>query len=151
MTEKEMKERMKEIDKQRDALTAEKREYEAILAKSDRDNIWKEHKEFEGKCFISLNDRRNETPEIKAFKILRVLDVPNERLAECVTLNNGYEDNCFKTKAIKLMILPLWYKNTDKMVSRPSDPEMIDMYELVTEQTFVDLYNQYLTDINSRL
>ena len=148
ITEKEMRDRIKEIDEQRNALSAEKRKYESILADKERKNVLEAHKEFEGKCFISLNYQKNETKEVKAFKILRMMDVPYERYAECVALVDGYESNCWNVKAIKITTLPVWCKNKNKMISSPSDPRMIDMYELVNEEDFMAVYNQFLTDSN---
>ena len=151
LTEQEMRERIKEIDKIRDELTKEKREYERKLYDQERKNILEAHREFEGKYFMTMNYPKNTNKEIQAFKILRVLDEPNERYAECVALVDGYESNCWNVKAIKFMVLPVWCKNTNKMISNPSEPRMIDMYELVDEEDFLSLYNTYIQEINSKL
>lgn len=151
MSEEEIRARINEINNQRHALDKEKRKYEEILWEKERKNILEAHREFEGKYFITMNITNNTHKQIIAFKLLKVLDPPNERYAECVVLVNGIESNCWNVKAIKLQTLPIWCKNTNSMVSRDDEPRMIDMYRMVDEDKFIDLYDKYLENINSKL
>ena len=148
MNEKEMRARIKEIDKIRNDLAKEKKEYEDKLYNKEKENNFQAHKEFEGKCFVSLNLQNNKTEQIKAFKILKVLEPHHERYAECLVIVDGYEKNCWNVKAIKLETLPIWCSNVNSMVVRAGYPKMIDMYEMIDEKEFIELYNSYLKEFN---
>lgn len=144
MNEQEMKARIKEIDKMRDELAREKRKYEDKLYNKEKENIFEAHKEFEGKCFKTLGLTQNQTRHIKAFKILKVLEPHHHDYAECLVIVDGIERNCWNVQAIKIETLPVWCSNTNSMLSKPSDPKMIDMYELIEEDEFMDIYKNYM-------
>ena len=145
MTELEMRNRIKEIDEIRSKLADEKRGYEIKLAEQRNSDAYKTHKEFEGKCFETLNLKNNDRKEIKAFKILKVLEPHHENYAECLVIVDGIERTCWNVQAMKIEVLPIWCPNIDKMISNPNDPKMIDMYKMIDEKEFMDIhYRCYL-------
>lgn len=146
MNEQEMRARIKEIDRIRNELAKEKREYEDKLISKEKENIFEAHKEFEGKCFKTLDLVQNHTRHIEAFKILKVLEPHHHNYAECLVIVNGIERNCWNVQAIKIETLPIWCANTNSMLINPSDPKMIDMYELIEEKEFMELYKKYLEE-----
>ena len=111
MTEQEMRNRIKEIDRERNNLRKEREEYEKYFSDKMLKEQLNNRKQYIGKCFISKNESSNEQKQIKAFKVLRILENPNERYAECIALVDGYESNCWNVKAIKNQVIGLWTYN----------------------------------------
>ena len=74
MTEQEMRNRMKEIDNERNKLKEEREEYEKYFSNKRLKEQLNDRKQYIGKCFISKNEPSNEEKQIKAFKVLRILE-----------------------------------------------------------------------------
>ena len=129
MTEQEMRNRIKEIDKERDNLRKEKEEYEKYFSDKKLKEQLNNRKKYIGKCFISKNKPNNEEKQIKAFKVLRILENPNEEYAECIALVDGYESNCWNVKAIKNQVIGLWTNNKFRLMSNETDLKVIDFYK----------------------
>lgn len=151
MTENEMKERMKEIDKERRELTAERQKYEKYFSDKKKKEELNNRIKFEGKCFSTKNLSNNEHKYIKAFKILKVLPEPNERYAECIAINDGCRSSCWDELGIQRKILPLWELNASRLMSKESDPKMIDMYKEITQEEFNLIYEKYKQEIESEV
>ena len=151
MTEQEMRNRIKEIDKERNNLRKEREKYEKYFS----DKILKEQlnnrKQYIGKCFISKNESSNEQKQIKAFKVLRILENPNERYAECIALVDGYESNCWNVKAIKNQVIGLWTYNKFRLMNGESDPKVIDFYREISQEEFETLYREYKNDLENKV
>ena len=151
MTEQEMRNRIKEIDKERDNLRKEKEEYEKYFSDKKLKEQLNNHKQYIGKCFISKNESSNEQKQIKAFKVLRVLENPNERYAECIALVDGYESNCWNVKAIKNQVIGLWTHNTLRLMNKETDPKVIDFYKEISQEEFEILYREYQNDLEDKV
>ena len=151
MTEEQMRERMKEIDTEREELKSERQKYENYFYDKKRKELLDDHKKFEGKCFITKNLSENEHRYIKAFKILKVLSEPNERYAECVVLIDGYRSSCWNEFGIQGMTLPLWCSNKLRLMSKETDPKMINMYEEISLEEFNTLHNTYKREIADKI
>lgn len=151
MTENEMRKRMKEIDKERDNLKSERQKYEKYFSDKKRKELLECHSKFEGKCFSTKNLSGNEYSHIKAFKILKVLSEPNEHYAECIAIIDGLRSSCWNEFGIQGMTLPLWIPNALRLMSRESDPKVIDMYEEISQEDFVALYNTYKKEIADKI
>lgn len=147
MTEQEMKERMKQIDKERDALRFEKEKYEKYFSNKRREQALENNKTYIGKCFITRGMSDNEQKYIKAFKILEILDNPNESYALCEVLIDGCRYTCFKEYGIQIMTLGLWTHNNLRLMNKESDPNMIDFYKEISEDEFQKLYTEHLNNI----
>ena len=143
MTEKEMKERIKEIDKQRDALRFEKEKYEKYFSDKRRGEELNNNKSYIGKCFKTKGLKDNKTDNVKAFKILDVLDSPNEKYALCLVLLDGCRSTCFKEQGIQKMTLSLWVYNDLRMMNKATDAKMIDYYKEIPEDEFKIMYSEY--------
>lgn len=133
MADLEMKNRMKEIDEERNKLSLEKRKYEKYFEDKKKKEESSLRKSYIGKCFISKDDIRNENKHIKAFKIVDILNEPNIRYANRVTLIDRYENNCWNTRAVKFQVVGLWHYNKIQLCHGISDPKMIDFYEEITQ------------------
>lgn len=147
MTDLEMKNRMKEIDEERNKLSLEKRKYEKYFEDKKKKEELNSRRSYIGKCFISKDDVRNENKHIKAFKIVDILNEPNTRYADCVTLIDGYENNCWNTRAVKFQVVGLWHYNKIQTYHDESDPKMIDFYKEITQEEFKSLYKEYINSI----
>lgn len=147
MTDLEMKNRMKEIDEERNKLSLEKRKYEKYFEDKKKKEELNSRRSYIGKCFISKDDVRNENKHIKAFKIVDILNEPNTSYANCVTLIDGYENNCWNTRAVKSQVVGLWHYNKIQLCHDISDPKMIDFYEEITQEEFKSLYKEYINSI----
>ena len=150
MTEQEMRNRMKEIDNERNKLRKEKEEYEKYFSDKKLKEQLNDHKQYIGKCFISKNEPSNEQKQIKAFKVLEILESPNERYAQCITLIDGYESNCWNVKAIKNQVVGLWTHNRLRLMNNESDPKVIDFYKEISQEEFEKLYREYQGDLDDK-
>ena len=150
MTEQEMRNRMKEIDEERNNLRKEREEYEKYFSNKKLKEQLNEHKQYIGKCFISKNELSNEQKQIKAFKVLD-LENSNERCAECIALVDGYESNCWNVKAIKNQVIGLWTHNKLRLMNSELDPKVIDFYREISQEEFETLYREYKNDLEDKV
>lgn len=150
MTEQEMRNRMKEIDKERNKLREERKEYEKYFSDKRLKEQLNDHKQYIGKCFISKDYSENKQKQIKAFKVLEILESPNERYAQCITLVDGYESNCWKVKAIKNQVIGLWTHNKLRLMCNESDLKVIDFYKEISQEKFEALYMEYQNDLDDK-
>ena len=139
-TEQEMSNRIKEIDKERNNLRKEKEEYEKYFLDKRLKEQLNNRKQYIGKCFISKNESSNEQKQIKAFKVLDILENSNERCAECIAIVDGYESNCWNVKAIKNQVIGLWTHNKLRLMNSELDPKVIDFYREISQEEFETLY-----------
>ena len=151
MTEQEMRNRIKEIDKERNNLRKEKEEYEKYFLDKRLKEQLDNRKKYIGKCFISKNELNNEEKQIKAFKVLRILENPNEKYAECIALVDGYESNCWNVKAIKNQVIGLWTNNEFRLMNKETDPKVIDFYKEISQEEFETLYREYQNDLEDKV
>ena len=151
MTEQEMRNRMKEIDNERNMLGKEREEYEKYFSDKRIKEQLNNHKQYVGKCFVSKNEPSNEQTQIKAFKVLGILENPNERYAECIALVDGYESNCWNVKAIKNQVIGLWKHNKFRLMNSESDPKVIDFYREISQEEFETLYREYNNDLEDKV
>ena len=151
MTEQEMRNRIKEIDKERNNLRKEKEEYEKYFLDKRLKEQLKKRKKYIGKCFISKNELNNEEKQIKAFKVLRILENPNEEYAECIALVDGYESNCWNVKAIKNQVIGLWTNNKFRLMNKETDPKVIDFYKEISQEEFETLYREYQNNFKDKV
>ena len=151
MTEQEMRNRMKEIDKERNILREEREGYEKYFSDKRLKEQLNNQKQCIGKCFVSKNESSNEQKQIKAFKVLKILENPNERYAECITLVDGYESNCWNVKAIKNQVIGLWTYNKLRLMNSESDPKVIDFYREISQEEFETLYREYKNGLEDKV
>ena len=151
MTEQEMRNRIKEIDKERNNLRKEREEYEKYFSDKRLKEQLNNHKQYIGKCFISKNELSNEQKQIKAFKVLGILENPNERYAECIALIDGYESNCWNVKAIKNQVISLWNHNKLRLMNKETDQKVIDFYREISQEEFETLYREYKNDLKDKV
>lgn len=109
-----------------------------------------DYKQYVGRCFTSKNFRENEQNQIKAFKVLEILESPNERYARCVALIDGYESNCWNVKAIKNQVIGLWTHNKLRLMNSESNPKVIDFYKEISQEEFEKLYREYQGDLDDK-
>lgn len=150
MTEQEMRNRMKEIDKERNKLKEEREKYEKYFSDKKLKEQLDDYKQYVGRCFTSKNFRENEQNQIKAFKVLEILESPNERYARCVALIDGYESNCWIVKAIKNQVIGLWTHNKLRLMNSESNPKVIDFYKEISHEEFEKLYREYQGDLDDK-
>ena len=151
MTEQEMRNRMKEIDNERNKLKEEREEYEKYFSNKRLKEQLNDRKQYIGKCFISKNEPSNKNNQIKAFKVLRILENPNERYAECIALIDGYESNCWNVKAVKNQVIGLWNHNKSRLMNSESEPKVIDFYREILQEEFETLYREYQNDLEDKV
>jgi hypothetical protein len=154
MTDEERKEHIKELDKDIEKMRKERNEYQEQLLNEKRNNKIEERKRLIGKCFIQktgIDNVGNNNKEIKAFKILELLDEPNEDYAKCLVLYSGLSDNCWNEFSIKIKVLGLWTKNITRLMHRESDLDVIDFYNEISNEKFEVLFDDYLRDLEKYL
>lgn len=136
MTEQEMRERMKEINKERSRLKDELEQYEDYFYNKKLEEKRKNRKEYVGKYFVP----KNGTSSIKALKILEVLESPNENYARCIVLHYGIKNNCWGTLSVEISVVGLWTPVTRSLMCRDNDPLIIDTYREVDSTEFKLIY-----------
>ena len=154
MTDEERKERIKELDKDIERMRKERNEYQEQLLSKKRNNKMEERKKLIGKCFVQktgIDNVGNNNKEIKAFKILELLDEPNENYAKCLVLYRGFSDNCWSELSIKVKVLGLWIKSVARLMYRESDLDVIDFYNEISNEKFEVLFDDYLRDLEKHL
>lgn len=151
MTEEQMRQRMKEIDEERDKLRFERQEYEKYFSDKKRKEELDNHKNYIGKCFATCDKAENEQKHIKAFKVIDVLDSPNERYASCVVLIDGHRSTCWKEYGMQIMTIGLWTANKLRMMSRELDPKVIDFYKEITQEEFEQMSVEYLNKVTDEI
>lgn len=151
MTEEQMRKRMKEIDEERDKLRFERQKYEKYFSDKKRKEELANHKNYIGKCFTTCEKVENEQKHIKAFKIIDVLDSPNERYASCVVLIDGHRSTCWKEYGVQIMTIGLWTPNKFRMMSRETDPKVIDFYKEITQEEFEQMSVEYLEKVTDEI
>lgn len=151
MTEEEMLNRIKEINQETKKLSLEKREYENFLFNKKKNERFESHKRYIGKCYISKGFVGNENKYIKAFKIIKILDKPNENKALCTALVDGYRTTCWKEYGIQNMVLDVWGYNKYRMINEESDPKVLDFYNEITQEEFERLYREHLNKIEDNI
>lgn len=152
MTETEMRKRMKEIDEERHSLSLEKKKYEEYFYNKKIQDRLKAHEEYVGKCYMAVNGLAdNKEGHVVSFKILKVLDKPNENYALCVALIDGNRYTCWNEYGIQIMTLGLWTPGRSRMSYSLNDPNVIDFYQEISQEEFQRLYIKHSNNINSRL
>lgn len=151
MTEEQMYDRMKEIDEERNRLKVERQKYENYFFDKKREEELNNHKNYIGKCYVSNDLKENENKHIKAFKVINILENPNERYALCIVLIDGYRYTCWNEYGIQIMTLGLWSSNKLSLMSKESDPKMIDFYHETTQEIFEELYREYFEAIKEKV
>lgn len=154
MTDEEKRKRIKELERDIEKLRKERNEYQEQLLSKKRNNKIEERKKIVGKCFVQktgIDNVGNNNKEIKAFKILELLDEPNENYAKCLALYSGLSDNCWTELSIKVKVLGLWTKSVARLMYRESDPDVIDFYDEISNQKFEVLFDEYLGDLEKYL
>lgn len=152
MTEEQMRQRMKEIDAEREKLRNEKKQYEDYFYNNKQEEKFKNHKEHIGKCYVAIDELKgNENKHIKAFKVVNVLEPHHENYALCATLIDGFRSTCWNEYGVQLMTLGLWTANTNRMISSPNDPKTIDFYKEITQEEFESLYREYSGNLEDKV
>jgi hypothetical protein len=139
MSEEELRKKIIEIEKERMELGFEKNKYEKQLIDIRLEREVTRYKEFDGKCFTSLNLYFNETKDIQAFKIINALDNPKDKYARCVVLFGGKSSHEGEF-GVKIVDLPLWRQNKLTLMSFENAQLMIDMYKEISQSEFEELY-----------
>lgn len=154
MTDEEKRKRIKELDEDIEKLRKERNEYQEQLISKKRNNKIEERKKLLGKCFVQktgIDNVGNNNKEIKAFKIIELLNEPNENYAKCLVLYSGHSDNCWTELSIKVKVLGLWTKSVTRLMYRESDPDVIDFYDEISNKNFEVLFDEYLGDLEKYL
>ena len=144
MTEKEMRSRMKEIDKIREKLKNEKEEYENYFYQKRLEQELENRRKFIGKCFVSnyncVQDNNNKW--LMAFKIIDILEEPNSRYANCIALISGYRNTAWSEYGIQEMTLPLWVPNSNRLMNK-CELNLIEFYEEINAEKFKEMAEKY--------
>ena len=139
MTSEEKKERIRDINSKINELRRERDEYENQLVKEKMSIELENRKKFVGKYFV-INDELNKRMgnfvigKNRAFYILNITD--DEQYAKCIVLSSYMTD-----VVIKLTTLGLWTKV--KLTNNESDPCVIDLYNEISREEFMGLYEEY--------
>ena len=146
MTEKQMKERMKKIDEERDALREERKQYEQYFANLKKENEFEIHRSHIGRCYSwNKNSPSERYRDIIAFKILDVLkNQPYE--ARCLILFGENKDTRF---GIRIGTMALWLSDISRLIYNPNDVKTIYKFNEITIEEFEEIYNNRLCELKN--
>lgn len=155
MTDEEMRERIKEIDETTIELCKERRKYASYLYEKERQNLIQMHKNDIGKCYVLINNPREDAEYFRAFKIIDVCASPNDTSAHCIVLIDrykplidGYKRTYYREYGVKLETLPVWGRITKDFRTK-NDKKLIDFYKEITEEEFLRLYDRFENNVKN--
>lgn len=143
MTDEEIKNRINEIDKEREQLKQEREKYLKQIETVKLENKYKEHKKCIGNCYIATK-YREKYPHIIAFKII---DVPSSNYqveAVCVTISNNSFPKCL---SISNEVLALWSQDKVCLMPIKGALQVIDKYKQISSEEFDDMLNEHFQKI----
>lgn len=90
---------------------------------------------------------------IEAFKIIDVLDPPNEKYALCLCVTCGDSNNAFEnySKGIRMLVVPLWVPASWRMISKKDNKKVIDQYEEIDKEKFTNIYTNMQKTLSENL
>lgn len=142
MTEAEMKQRIKDIEKQRMELTKEKDEYVKILSEKKREQQIAERGKLVGKCYKQvpgITSTNSKVSYVKAFKILENADTS---CAICLGIIKGFRCSIWEEQGIERLVLPLWSPNIINLMPQKDSLLVIDNYTQITDEEFNKLLEE---------
>lgn len=143
LSEELMRLRMKEIDNERNKLKEEYNKYQTYFYKKKQEKEHEVQKKCIGKCF-KLKSYENH--DIKVFKVLNIDDEFNLGVsAKCLALIKAEHKIEISIKEIRIFD----YKNLSIM-HRETDPKFLGMYEKISQEEFIDLYNEYVREFGKQ-
>lgn len=142
ITIKEAKEKIEELDINIRRLEGEKRKYTEYIFDKENKSLYDIRKTYEGKYFIQkTKPRKFDYVLIKAFKIIEV-SKGNKYYAKCLALIEDDTPAIQDTVGIIKTNLGLWSRNTNDIVYNKSIPYILDCYEEINKEEFVELYKK---------
>lgn len=135
--------RMKEINSERDKLKEEYNKYEMYFYNKKQEK----EREIQKKCIGKYFKLKSfESHDIKAFKVLNIDDEFNLGVsAKCLALIKAEHKIEISIKEIRIFD----YKNLSIM-HRETDPKFLSMYEKISQEEFIDLYNEYVKEFGKQ-
>lgn len=143
MTEDKMRERIKEINEQRELLKGELVTYQNYFTDKRLKELQNERSKSVGKCYKTNGNSLNNNQEIFAFKILEA-PLLNHNSTKCLVVLN---DELKKKKGIIEENISLWSANKLRLLQKESDPKMIDFYYEISEKEFNQICDEMLSHI----
>lgn len=141
MTDQEMKDRMKEIDIERESLRKERLTYEQYFHNREQSRRLEERKQYVGKCFKV--DTKWENRNVIYFKVLHI-DDRDLIYATCICIGDGYDLRTSKEIDVKIAEIPLWYYNKDSFLHSENEPRLIDLCSEISNADFIKVYEEYI-------
>lgn len=152
MTDEEKRDLIEQLNIKINELQEQRNRYRDELEEKSKNARLEKRKQFINRCF-SINGMRkkeNTHADIKAFKIIELLEPPHENNALCVALRDGtlYDK---KEKSIGIEILPLWRWNQLRLMHKKEDLNMIDFYREISLEEFEEMYKVHEQNIRSEI
>lgn len=142
LSEELMRLRMKEINNERDKLKEEYNKYEMYFYKKKQEKEREVQKRCIGKCFKLKSYESN---KIKAFKVLNISEYSLDD-ANCVTLIETENK-----KEISVQNIYIFGYAKLQLMHRESDPKFLDMYKEISQEEFIDIYNEYVREMGNKV
>lgn len=116
------------------------------LHEIDRQIIKNEHQAYVGKFFKAITDGYK---GIRAFKIINILDPPNEAYALCLCVTEKDVDNAFQeySKGLRKLVLPVWSSANLRLCNINNDDLVIDRYKEIDFNEFKLMCDETVKDL----
>lgn len=151
MTEEQMRQRIREINREQNKLRAEKQEYERCLIAKKEEEEKKSHEIYVGKCYLTKGLANNQNGDIKAFKILKQLEDSESKYVQCLVVIEGCRGTCYGSYGVEMMVLNPWSQNKPQLLGRDDAPKMIDFYSEISQEEFENLCKSHMQVIENEL
>lgn len=138
MTDEQKRERMHEIDKIRDELKKERREYEQYFETMKRQQEREQRETYVGKCFLQRTTCY-EHNDVIGFKVLGISEEISNPSAICIAIVSDCKS---KLEGVVKKQISLW--SHDVLTMMPMNtPKIIDYYNEVSEEEFNKVADKY--------
>ena len=145
----ELSKHLNDLDKQLKGYHDIKEEIRLVslkLHEINRQIIKNERQTYEGKFFKAITDGYK---GVKAFKIINILDPPNEAYALCLCVTEKDANNAFieYSKGLRKLVLPVWCSAKLRFYNINNDDLVIDKYKEINFTEFKLMCDETIKDL----
>jgi len=145
----ELSKRLNDLDKQLKSyydIREEIRLVDLKLHEINRQIIKNERQTYVGKFFKAITDGYK---GIRAFKIINILDPPNEAYALCLCVTEKDVDNAFQkySKGLRKLVLPVWSSAKLRLCNINDNDLVIEKYKEINFNEFKLMCDETIKDL----
>lgn len=138
----EAKNKIEELRVDIKQLVDEKEKYRKYIIDMTNKDLFAARKKYDGKYFLQkTTPKKEDYDHIKAFKVIKVTK-ENKYYAECLALVEDDRPSTEDTVGVVKTNICLWCRNTNDVIYNKSTPYIMDCYEEISKEEFLELYKK---------